>query len=513
MTPQLQQAIKLLQLSNMELASFVEKELEQNPLLDRDDGTGLGNTENQAGSASSSDLISAEPSTDGPQPSTADNTAFSGDEAGASSQPDSMDLQASDTLPDNNSSPLDTDYDSYYDESPDNKWGESDTAFSNWGPGGNTRFDDESNSLENRLTSELTLREHLLQQLGVEIEATQERLIGAHLIEQLDDSGYLSTPLAEIAWQLNCPEEQVEAVLEKLQRFDPIGVFARDLRECLSLQLREQNRLDPMMETFLDHLELLANRDLKGLMKACKADQEDIADMITEIRNLNPRPCQSFETVTVEPIIPDVLVKPDNKGGWHIELNTEALPKVLVNTGYYNHVQSRDLKKDELSYLSEQYQTANWLVKALHQRATTILKVSSEIVRMQDGFLKKGVQALRPLTLKDVAEAIEMHESTVSRVTSNKYLVTPRGTFELKYFFTSSVGGANGDAHSAESVKARIKALIDEEPAKKPLSDDALVKLLKAEGIDIARRTVAKYREAIGIGSSSQRRKEKAFQL
>lgn len=482
MTPQLQQAIKLLQLSNMELVSFVEQELEQNPLLERDDGT----------QTTESDTPIETPQSD---------------------PPDSLELQSADTLPERNDSPLDTDDDSYYDQSSESQWNDSTTAFSNWGPGGNSRFEDDSDSLENRLTAEQTLREHLHQQLGVEITDPVERMIGAHIIELLEDSGYLSTALGDIAWQLNCTEQQASAVLEKLQCFDPTGVFARTLRECLALQLREQNRLDPMMVTFLDHLELLAQRDLKGLMKACAAEEDDILGMIADIQSLNPRPCQSFETLSVEPIIPDVLVRPDNKGGWHIELNAEALPKVLVNTGYYHHVQAQGLKGDEKPWLNEQYQTANWLVKALHQRATTILKVASEIVRRQHEFLRKGVYALKPLTLRDIAEIIEMHESTISRVTSNKYIVTPRGTFELKYFFTSSVGGTDGDAHSAESVKARIRALIEKEPAQKPFSDDALVRLLKEDGIDVARRTVAKYREAIGIGSSSRRRKEKAFQF
>lgn len=504
LTPQLQQAIKLLQLSNTELSAYIETELEKNPLLDRDDGTGPS----EPSAFETTDFESNSP---GPG-----SEALEASETTQTSLLDSLEQHNVDDLPDASSTPLDTDYDSRYDSVPDNQWNNTDTAFSNWGPGGNTRFDDEYNSLENRLVSKPTLRQHLLNQLSVDIENPKEKLIAAHMVELLDDSGYLSTPLQEIAFQLGTGPDEVEKVLTRLQGFDPLGVFARNLRECFALQLREKDRLDPVMALFLDNLELLAKHDLVGLMKACQCDQDDITDMIAEIRALNPRPASSFEQVTVEPVIPDVLINADGKGGWHVELNNDALPKVLVNSNYYNHVTGMKLDRDELSYLSEQYQTANWLAKALQQRATTILRVASEIARLQDDFFRRGIGGLRPLVLKDVASAIEMHESTVSRVTNSKFMATPRGTFELKFFFSSSVGGngiGGGKSHSAPSVKARIKALINGEPPKRPFSDDALVRLLKEEEIQIARRTVAKYREAIGIGSSSQRKKEKAFRL
>ncbi|MCZ4281536.1 RNA polymerase factor sigma-54 [Kiloniella laminariae] len=493
MTPQLQQAIKLLQLSNIELAEYVQRELEQNPLLDRDDGT--GNAERQE--RETGDLHAAA-------------EASSGND---SNSPDSLELGNAETLPDSNQTPLDTDFDSYYDSSPDNQWNEDSTAFSSWGPGGNTRFDDESFSLENRLEETVTLSAHLREQLVMEIDDPTKRIIGLHLIDHLDESGYMKADLGELAEQLGCQIELIESVLQTLQTFDPSGICARDLAECLAIQLREKNRLDPVIQALLDNLDLLAKRDLAGLRKVCHVDDEDITDMIAEIRALNPRPAASFDTGDVESVIPEVIVRPDRAGGWHVELNTDALPKVLINNHYYNNVSQLARTKEEKTYISEQIQSANWLVKALHQRATTVMKVASEIVRQQEKFLQKGVQSLRPLTLKDIAEVIEMHESTVSRVTSNKYMVTPRGTYEMKYFFTSSIGGDDGNNHSSEAVRDRIKNLIDQEDSKKILSDDALVTRLKQEGIDIARRTVAKYREALGISSSVQRRREKSLSL
>ncbi|WP_419903006.1 RNA polymerase factor sigma-54 [Kiloniella sp.] len=493
MTPQLQQAIKLLQLSNMDLADYVQQEVEQNPLLDRDDGTGnsaLTNSEN-------TDLHSAAAA-----PSESET-----------SQPDSLELSNAETLPDSNQAPLDNEFDNYYDSSPDNQWTEDSTSFSNWGPGGNTRFDDASYSLENRLKETITLRDHLREQLNMEIDSPTKRLIGVHLIDQVNESGYIKANLEELAEQLGCPLDLVKSVLSSLQEFDPVGICARDLAECLAIQLKEKNRLDPAIQALLDNLDLLAKRDLKGLRSVCGVDEEDITEMVAEIRALNPRPAAAFDTSDVETLIPEVIIKSDNAGGWHIELNSDALPKVLINNKYYGSISDQARSKEDKTYISEQLQSANWLIKALHQRATTVLKVATEIVRQQDGFLQKGVQALKPLTLKDIAEVIEMHESTVSRVTSNKYMVTPRGTFEMKYFFTSSIAGDDGNAHSSEAVRDRIKRLIDDEDPKKILSDDALVTKLKAEGIDIARRTIAKYREALGIPSSVQRRREKKLTL
>ncbi|MCH8240805.1 MAG: RNA polymerase factor sigma-54 [Proteobacteria bacterium] len=337
-----------------------------------------------------------------------------------------------------------------------------------------------------------------------------KRLIGTHLIDMIDEDGYARGDLAALAQRLGAPMELIEETLAILQNFEPAGVFARDLAECLTLQLKDRNRFDPAIESFIANLDLLAARDLAGLKRACDVSDEDLADMITEIRSLEPKPGLKFGKSSLQPVVPDVFVRQRPDGSWLVELNTDTLPKVLVNQAYYATVsRSSSLKKDKI-YLHDCLQNANWLVKSLDQRARTILKVAKEIVKQQDGFLVHGVQHLRPLNLKMVADAIEMHESTVSRVTSNKYMATSRGTFELKYFFTSAIASSRtGEAHSSEAVRHRIKHLIDNEAVSKILSDDKIVELLRLEGVDIARRTVAKYRESMRIPSSVQRRRDK----
>jgi RNA polymerase sigma-54 factor len=335
-------------------------------------------------------------------------------------------------------------------------------------------------------------------------------MIGQYLIDMVDEAGYLTGDLATVADKLGAPPSEVEAVLAILQSLDPPGVCARNLTECLSIQLRERDRLDPAMQMLVEHLDLLARRDLAGLRRLCGVNDEDIADMIGEIRMLNPKPGLAFGSTVVQPIVPDVLVRAVSDGTWQVELNSDTLPKVLINQHYYAQISKGAQGDKEKSYIADCLQTATWLVRALDQRAKTILKVSSEIVRQQDAFFAKGVQHLRPLNLKTVADAISMHESTVSRVTANKYMATSRGIFELKYFFTSAIAAADGgEAHSAEAVRHRIRQLIDGETASDVLSDDTIVEKLRGAGIDIARRTVAKYREAMRIPSSVQRRREK----
>ncbi len=486
MTPQLQQAIKLLQLSNIEVSEYVERELESNPLLEHDQGLVGGGEE--AGPAA------AESGTDNTEPE-ADR--------------DTMDLATSETLPDQGEAPLDTEFQDLFDSAA------GEESYAN-GPAGNAASsrsgsEGEGTPLEQRLSEGLTLRNHLLDQLTVELEDPIERLIGVHLIDMLDEAGYLVGSLQELADLLGCSLDRVEAALAAMQRFDPTGIFARDLRECLALQLAERDRLDPAMAILLDHLDLVAQRDQSKLMKLCRLDAEDIADMVSEIRALNPKPALAFDTAPAEPVIPDILMQPRPDGVWHIELNPETLPRVLVNTRYHAEVRSRARTREERDYLSDRLQQANWLVKALHQRATTILKVASEIVRQQSAFFLKGVEHLRPLTLRDVAEKVELHESTVSRVTANKYLATPRGTLELKYFFTAAIAGLGGQEHSAEAVRHRIRHLIEQETADRVLSDDTIVSILRGDGIEIARRTVAKYREAMRIPSSVQRRRNKRY--
>lgn len=520
MTPQLQQAIKLLQLSNVELAAFIDRELEQNPLLEREDGPDGGASENaalesgaepEAAYSNGHDTQAPAEPAGAQEPASDPLTELSDPQF--DSPPDSLDLANAESLPGSNDAPLDTDFENVYQTSPGDDRGQEDTAFSNWGAGGNTRFEDSEQSIESQLTETVTLRQHLMDQLQMEVDDPVDRMIGVHLIDMLDVSGYLVGDLEELAAMLSCDLARVEATLAVMQKMDPAGVFARSLRECLALQLAERNRLDPAIELALDNLELLASRQLSELRKICGVDDEDLMEMVAEIKSLNPRPAAMFEDNAAEPIIPDVLMRAQPDGTWMVELNSDTLPRVLVNTRYFTNVSEKVRTKEEREYLSNQYQTANWLVKSLHQRATTILKVAAEIVRQQDAFFRKGVQHMKPLTLRHIAEVIEMHESTVSRVTSNKYIVTPRGTYELKYFFTASIGGADGEAHSAEAVRHRIKLLIDNENAKKVLSDDTIVEMLRGDGIDIARRTVAKYRESMRIPSSVQRRREKAAQL
>jgi RNA polymerase sigma-54 factor len=493
MTPQLQQAIKLLQLSNLELTEYVESELQENPMLERDEG---GRREQDAESAPEADS--------------------SGSEESESAALESIDFTAAQPAEISTESGPDVDYDNDYTNNGNSDIGGEaygpmpEPAFSDSGYGGGGGFDALHPDIEQTLSEKVSLRDHLISQLTMDLSDPVDRLIGLHLIDMLDEAGYMTGDLVTVAQVLSCPVERVEATLTRLQQFDPPGIFARSLSECLALQLMDLDRLDPCMQTFLDNLDLLAGRDLAGLEKACGVDAEDIADMIAEIKALDPKPALAFDHTVAQPITPDVLMRRQPGGGWILDLNSETLPRVLVNNQYHARISGGTRTKSEKQYIAEQLQSANWLVKSLHQRATTILKVASELVRQQDGFFAHGVQHLKPLVLRDIAEEIDMHESTVSRVTSNKYIATPRGIYELKYFFTPAISATGGgEAHSAESVRHRIKALIDEESVKKVLSDDKIVSLLRAEGIDIARRTVAKYREAMGIYSSVQRRREK----
>jgi len=485
MTPQLQQAIKLLQMSNMELGTFVEEELERNPLLQRDESE---NTPMQE---------AVEPQ---------ETTATQNEDAPAALEDINLNSQEN-----SNADSIDADVDNQWstdtpgDQTLAGSGGLDTTSYANKGG-----IDSDSYDWEQNLSSDISLRDHLIEQINLDINDATHRLIGAHMLEFLDESGYFTGNLDEIAQSLNCEISLLNDVLEQLQRLDPVGIFACNLSECLALQLKEKDRFDPAMEALVNNLELLGKRDFPSLLRICRVDEEDLADMISEIQALDPRPALAFDTGDTQAITPDIMMKQGLKGKWLVELNSDNLPKVLVDNSYYSEISQASLDKESKHYISECFQNANWLVKSLHQRATTILRVSTEIVRQQDMFFKKGIEHLKPIVLRDIADAVEMHESTVSRVTSNKYIATPRGIYELKYFFTSAINSSEGgDAHSAESVKYKIKRLIDEEPPTKILSDDKLVQLLKQEGIDIARRTVAKYREALGIPSSVQRRREK----
>jgi RNA polymerase sigma-54 factor len=371
-------------------------------------------------------------------------------------------------------------------------------------------FGDDDVNLEAFVASEVSLKDHLMTQMQIAFASPAERLIGEQLIDGVDDAGYLTIDLAVLADKLGAPLKMVERILARLQQCEPAGVFARSLAECLKLQLIEQNRYDPVIAKLLENLGLLATHNMQALRRAVGVDMDELSEMIGELKQLNPKPGLAFGSVSVQPVVPDVLVRAAADGSWFIELNSETLPRVLVNRSYYTRVSKTARSPGDKDYLLDCLQTANWLVKSLDQRARTILRVAEEIIRQQDGFFAHGVQHLRPLNLKTVADAIKMHESTVSRVTSNKYMATPRGIFELKYFFMSAIQSSeDGATHSSEAVRHRIKQMIDAEKASGVLSDDKIVEKLKADGVDIARRTVAKYREAMRIPSSVQRRREK----
>ena len=487
MTPQLMQAIKLLQLSNLDLAAYVEGELERNPLLERaGEGEGERSPPDREASPDAARADWMQPDRDQDQ----------------SSSPEQPAVDIDDVLPGD------------ADAASSRANGEGPMGYSEWAGIGTGGRENGDYNLEAFVSVETTLADHLAEQLALTVTNPARRMIGQYLIDLVDDAGYLNGDVALVAEKLGAQVGEVEAVLAILQGFDPPGVCARNLTECLAIQLKECNRFDPAMQALVAHLDLLAKRDLAALRRLCGVGDEDLTDMIGEIRKLNPKPGLAFGSVQMQPIVPDVFVRSGPDGGFVIELNSDTLPKVLVNQTYHAELAKTAKNDKDKSYLADCLQTATWLMRALDQRAKTILKVSTEIVRQQDAFFLHGVQHLRPLNLKTIADAIAMHESTVSRVTANKYMATNRGIFELKYFFTSAIASADGgEAHSAEAVRHRIRQLIDAETPDFVLSDDTIVEKLREVGIDIARRTVAKYREAMRIGSSVQRRREKQTSL
>jgi len=516
MTPQLQQAIKLLALTNLELESFIAAEVEKNPLLESPDNDGP-------------DL--AEPGMAEPEGERFDGedgheSAASDMDAGFDASFEGGDAITADALlggamADGNDAPLDMDIDSeiYHHDSASDRMGETpegglDSMLGLNGQGaiGGGLPDDDLPGIDGLLIDSRSLADHLHEQARAAFSDVQSLAIATYLIDLVDDAGYLSEPLEEVAERLGVPLEQALGVLKVLQTFDPVGVCARSLGECLMLQAREADRCDPAMEALLNNLDVLARGDLAALRRICGVDQEDLTDMIRELRSYNPKPGLAFGGESLQTVVPDIFVRKLSSGKWGVELNTATLPRLLVNRTYYAELSARASKTDR-TFLSECLQSANWLVKALDQRARTILKVATELVRQQDEFFEQGVRGLKPLNLRHIAEAIGMHESTVSRVTANKFLSCQRGVFELKYFFTSAIQSADGgDAHSAEAVKQRIKELVDQEKPDAILSDDKLVEILVAEKFDIARRTVAKYREALKIPSSVQRRRLKMLE-
>jgi RNA polymerase sigma-54 factor len=471
-TPQLQQAIKLLQLSNLELEAFIESELERNPLLQREEREAEPEAAEAPASEMAADQVSdavAAAELDARHDEVSPGERATGDDAGA--------VDAGGTV--------------------------------DWSKAGRGGSFEDAEGMEGVLTREKTLAEHLADQAAVAGFSAPESAVAQVLIDAVDEGGYLRAELAELADRLGCSEALIEQVLTVLQGFEPTGVFARSVSECLMLQLKDRNRYDPAMAAMLDNLELLARRDMAGLKRVCAVDDEDLREMVAELRGLNPRPGATFGGEPVQPVAPDVYIREGQGGTWLVELNTDTLPRVLVDQRYHARVATGARTDQEKTFVSDCLASASWLVKSLDQRAKTILKVASEIVRQQDAFLAYGVEHLRPLNLKTVADAIGMHESTVSRVTSSKYVATPRGTFEMKFFFTSAIASSSGgEAHSAESVRHKIRQLIDAEQKESDVhSDDRIVEILKEAGVDIARRTVAKYREALRIPSSVERRR------
>jgi RNA polymerase sigma-54 factor len=471
LTPQLMQSIRLLQLSHLELDAFVEAELLRNPLLERGDGEQPD-----------------EPAEAPAEPVGLEDTVDQGER-----------IQDAEGM----AGALDTEVENLFPEQR-----REDALYADWGSGGGDGG--EAADIDQFVAARVGLGDHLLGQAGLVLSDPAEMLIARFLIDGLTEAGYLGIELKALAEQLGTAEEAIEAVLLKLQGLDPPGLFARSVKECLAIQLRERDRLDPMMARLLDNLDLIASHDLNGLARAVGADRDDLADMLAELRRLDPKPGLAFERSPVEAIVPDVFVRKGPQG-WIVELNSDVLPRVLINRVYYANVTAHARGPQEKSFLVDCLQTANWLTKSLDQRAQTILKVATEIVRQQDAFLNRGIAFLKPMTLKLVADAIDMHESTVSRVTSNKYIATPRGLFEMKYFFTTALGSSTGgDEHSAESVRHRIRQLIEAEAASDILSDDSIADMLqKEQGVEVARRTVAKYREAMNIPSSVIRRRQK----
>ncbi|MEM7667173.1 MAG: RNA polymerase factor sigma-54 [Pseudomonadota bacterium] len=484
MTPQLQQAIKLLAASNLEIETFIGEALEANPLL-------------EAGAVSSeNDGTSGEPDDIPREEFTSDQLMSQG--AGESDAPLDIDNSA-----------LDRDRDTG-----DGATSSGSLSDAEWGSGsaGAAGGDGEFPDLESSRAAELSLGEHLSEQIGAIAVNEREAFVARHIVGLLDDAGYLSTDLRDVAYDLGVSLDVAEDALTVVQMLDPSGVGARSLAECLAIQAREADRYDPCMAKLIDNLEWLARGEVARLKRLCNVDDEDFADMLRELRSYDPKPGMAFAGGEASAVVPDVLLTANASGSWDVSLNEDTLPRLVVNRSYFVELSDGKPDRETKGWLKEKLADAHWLIRALDQRQKTILKTAAEIVKQQDGFFRKGVSELRPLTLREVAEAIEMHESTVSRVTSNKFLSCERGCFELKYFFTSGVGSSDGEGASSEAIKARIKALIDAEDPKKVLSDQKLVDMLKEEGFDLARRTVAKYREAIGLGSSAQRRRAKKLE-
>ncbi|ODT32365.1 MAG: RNA polymerase sigma-54 factor [Kaistia sp. SCN 65-12] len=484
MTPQLMQSIRLLQLTRAELERFIDEEIERNPFLERA----------EAQEEAPADQARTDAGEGAPE--LREDWFETGAPASAEAMSDRLDTSLENLFPD--------------DPGVSERLGPDLAAQWKSAPGSASGAALEGFDMAQAAAAAVTLRDHVGEQVALAFHDPVLRLIAGELTDNLDNAGYLQADMDEIAARLGVERAAMEEALAVCRTFEPTGIFARDLGECLSLQLAARDRFDPAMQVLVAHLDLLAKRDFQALKRLCGVDEEDLLDMLAEIRALDPRPGMAFSGGGSEPVVADVEVRAAGDGSWAVELNSEALPRVLVDQRYFAQVSATARDRSDKDFLAGCLQDANWLARSLDQRAKTILKVASEIVRRQDAFLIHGVRHLKPLNLRMVADAIGMHESTVSRVTANKYMLTPRGVFELRYFFTAAIASSEGgQAHSSEAVRDRIRQLIDEETPANVLSDDTIVELLNADGIDIARRTVAKYREGMAIPSSVQRRREK----
>ncbi|HBS80686.1 MAG TPA: RNA polymerase factor sigma-54 [Pseudomonas sp.] len=489
MTPQLQQAIRLLQLSTLDLQQEIQEALDSNPMLEREeDGEDFDNSDPMAESI---EKKSESPTTDSPEHSEPDNHY----EEPINTVENLEDGDWADRIP--NELPVDTAWEDIYQTS-------ASSLPSN---------DDDEWDFTTRTSSGESLQSHLLWQLNLAPMSDTDRLIAATLIDCINPQGYLDETLEEVLEsfdpELEIELDEVEVVLRRIQQFEPAGIGARDLRECLLLQLRQLPErtewLSEAVRLVSDHLDILGARDYSLLMRRMKLKEDELRQIIDLIQTLNPRPGSQIEAGEPEYVVPDVIVRKHN-GRWLVELNQEAMPRLRVNAQYAGFVKRADSSADN-TFMRNQLQEARWFIKSLLSRNETLMKVATQIVEHQRGFFEHGDEAMKPLVLHDIAEAVGMHESTISRVTTQKFMHTPRGIYELKYFFSSHVSTAEGGECSSTAIRAIIKKLVAAENQKKPLSDSKIAGLLEAQGIQVARRTVAKYRESLGIAPSSERKR------
>lgn len=483
MTPQLQQAIRLLQLSTLDLQQEIHQALESNPMLEL--------IENNDDDDSSSD-------------------------SDKDSEFEKLKAEIREIAPDRNDSSSD---DNWQDDIPDNLSVDSnwDDIYTNSPTPSSSSYDSDSIDFESRNSAEETLQDHLLWQLNLTPMSDQDEAIAMAIIDAIDANGMLTTDIESIhssfdeAYEIELDE--VLAVLHRIQHFDPVGVGYRNLSECLTIQLNQldipeqKSNIDNAKRIINEHLDLLGSRDYAQLMRKTKLKEAELRDAITIIENLDPRPGSAISPPAASYVIPDVIVsKQPETGKWKVELNPETAPRIRINNSYASLVKRAD-SSDENNYLRDNLQEARWFIKSLQSRNETLMKVATRIVEHQKGFLEYGEEAMKPLVLHDIAEAVNMHESTISRVTTQKYMHTPRGIFELKYFFSSHVSTKGGGECSSTAIRAIIKKLIASENVRKPLSDSKITQLLEEKGINVARRTIAKYRESLSIPPSNERKR------